>query len=81
MKPTATEFSMGGMTLGQTQQSLQHLVEAVRIFDPQTSRTEAWSFDAEDKSLHGPVWRIEVDKFPAFILVDDKGNDFFQDLA
>ncbi len=26
------------------------------------------------------VWRIEVEDFPAFILVDDKGNDFFQQL-
>ena len=26
------------------------------------------------------VWRIEVKDFPAFILVDDKGNDFFQNL-
>jgi fumarate hydratase class I len=24
------------------------------------------------------VWRIEVEDFPAFILVDDKGNDFFR---
>jgi fumarate hydratase class I len=23
------------------------------------------------------VWKIEVENFPAFILVDDKGNDFF----
>ena len=23
------------------------------------------------------VWRIEVENFPAFIVVDDKGNDFF----
>jgi fumarate hydratase class I len=23
------------------------------------------------------VWRIEVVDFPAFIIVDDKGNDFF----
>ncbi len=27
------------------------------------------------------VWRIEVVDFPAFIVVDDKGNDFFADLA
>ena len=27
------------------------------------------------------VYRIEVEDFPAFILVDDKGNDFFADLA
>ena len=25
------------------------------------------------------VWRIEVENFPAFIVVDDKGNDFFTD--
>jgi fumarate hydratase class I len=24
------------------------------------------------------VWKIEVENFPAFILVDDKGNDFFR---
>ena len=27
------------------------------------------------------VWKIEVEDFPAFIVVDDKGNDFFQDPA
>jgi fumarate hydratase, class I len=27
------------------------------------------------------VWRIEVRDFPAFIIVDDKGNDFFADPA
>ncbi|MBF0493071.1 MAG: fumarate hydratase [Deltaproteobacteria bacterium] len=27
------------------------------------------------------VWRIEVENFPAFILVDDKGNDFFKQLG
>ena len=26
------------------------------------------------------VWKIEVKDFPAFILVDDKGNDFFQQI-
>lgn len=26
------------------------------------------------------VWRIEVEDFPAFIVVDDKGNDFFAQL-
>ncbi len=24
------------------------------------------------------IWRIEVEDFPAFILIDDKGNDFFR---
>jgi fumarate hydratase class I len=27
------------------------------------------------------VWRIEVEDFPAFIVVDDKGNDFFADTS
>ncbi len=26
------------------------------------------------------VWKIEVEDFPAFIVVDDKGNDFFADV-
>lgn len=26
------------------------------------------------------IWKIRVEDFPAFILVDDKGNDFFQQL-
>ncbi|KAF8566694.1 hypothetical protein P879_00775 [Paragonimus westermani] len=25
------------------------------------------------------IWRVEVENFPAFIVVDDKGNDFFQE--
>ena len=27
------------------------------------------------------IWKIEVEDFPAFILVDDKGNDFFKKLG
>ncbi len=27
------------------------------------------------------IWRIEVEDFPAFIVVDDKGNDFFAETA
>jgi fumarate hydratase class I len=26
------------------------------------------------------VWKIEVENFPAFIVVDDKGNDFFEEV-
>ena len=25
------------------------------------------------------VWKVEVENFPAFVVVDDKGNDFFQE--
>ncbi len=27
------------------------------------------------------VWMIEIEDFPAFIVVDDKGNDFFQEVS
>jgi fumarate hydratase class I len=27
------------------------------------------------------IWRIEVENFPAFIVIDDKGNDFFKELS
>jgi fumarate hydratase class I len=27
------------------------------------------------------VWKIEVQDFPAFIVVDDKGNDFFDQVG
>ena len=27
------------------------------------------------------VWKIEVQDFPAFVVVDDKGNDFFEEVA
>jgi fumarate hydratase class I len=26
------------------------------------------------------IWKIEVEDFPAFIIIDDKGNDFFKEL-
>ena len=32
--------------------------------------------DFEDLGMEA-VWKIEVENFPAFIVVDDKGNDFF----
>ena len=27
------------------------------------------------------IWKIKVENFPAFILVDDKGNDFFKEIS
>ena len=27
------------------------------------------------------VWKIEVEDFPAFVVVDDKGNDFFEETS
>jgi len=27
------------------------------------------------------IWRIEVENFPAFIVVDDKGNDFYAEVT
>ena len=27
------------------------------------------------------VWKIEVEDFPAFIIIDDKGSDFFAEVS
>jgi fumarate hydratase class I len=35
--------------------------------------------DFEDLGMEA-IWKIEVENFPAFIVVDDKGNDFFQNV-
>ena len=52
---------------------------------PSAGRRLGWPRTASDRSrcLEYPelgmeaVWKIEVEDFPAFIVVDDKGNDFF----
>jgi len=41
--------------------------------------TKVEVLDFEDFGMEA-VWKIEVRNFPAFIVVDDKGNDFFQNL-
>ena len=35
--------------------------------------------DYEDLGMEA-IWRIEVEDFPAFIVIDDKGNDFFSQI-
>jgi len=45
----------------------------------QESITEVTVLDFEELGMEA-VWKIRVKDFPAFILVDDKGNDFFQQL-
>ncbi len=35
--------------------------------------------DFDDLGMEA-VWRIEVENFPAFIVIDDKGHDFFREL-
>jgi len=45
----------------------------------QESITKVEVLDFEDLGMEA-VWKISVKDFPAFILVDDKGNDFFQQL-
>ena len=36
--------------------------------------------DFEDLGMEA-VWKIDVVDFPAFIVVDDKGNDFFAEIS
>ena len=47
---------------------------AARLAKDNIKKVEVLDF--EDLGMEA-VWRIEVENFPAFIVVDDKGNDFF----
>jgi fumarate hydratase class I len=42
----------------------------------QDNITSVEVLDFEDLGMEA-VWKIEVKDFPAFIVVDDKGNDFY----
>ncbi len=42
----------------------------------QDSITKVEVLDFEELGMEA-VWKIEVKDFPAFVIVDDKGNDFF----
>lgn len=46
----------------------------------QENITSVEVLDFEDLGMEA-VWKIRVKNFPAFILVDDKGNDFFAELS
>jgi fumarate hydratase class I len=50
---------------------------AARLAQDCIKKVEVVEF--EDLGMEA-VWRIEVEGFPAFVVVDDKGNDFFADL-
>ncbi|WP_138379405.1 fumarate hydratase [Luteithermobacter gelatinilyticus] len=45
----------------------------------QNNITKVEVLDFEEFGMEA-VWRIEVKDFPAFIVVDDKGNDFFKNI-
>jgi len=51
---------------------------AARLADHSIKRVEVQEF--EDLGMEA-IWRIEVEDFPAFIVIDDKGNDFYADLT
>jgi fumarate hydratase class I len=51
---------------------------AARLADHSIRRVEVQEF--EEFGMEA-IWRIEVEDFPAFIVIDDKGNDFYADLT
>jgi fumarate hydratase class I len=50
---------------------------AARLADHSIKRVEVQEY--EEFGMEA-IWRIEVEDFPAFIVTDDKGNDFYADL-
>ena len=51
---------------------------ARRPGSPRTASRRSTVLEYEELGMEA-VWKIEVEDFPAFIVVDDKGNDFFTD--
>ncbi len=51
---------------------------AARLADHSIRKVEVQEF--EELGMEA-IWRIEVEDFPAFIVIDDKGNDFYAELA
>jgi fumarate hydratase class I len=51
---------------------------AARLADHSIRRVEVQEY--EELGMEA-IWRIEVDDFPAFIVIDDKGNDFYASLT
>jgi fumarate hydratase class I len=50
---------------------------AARLADHSIKKVEIQEY--EELGMEA-IWRIEIEDFPAFIVVDDKGNDFYGDL-
>jgi fumarate hydratase class I len=50
---------------------------AARLADHSIKKVEVQEY--EEFGMEA-IWRIEVEDFPAFIVIDDKGNDFYADL-
>ena len=51
---------------------------AARLADHSIRKVEVQEFPELGMEA---IWRIEVEDFPAFIVIDDKGNDFYADIA
>jgi len=51
---------------------------AARLADHSIKKVEVCEY--EELGMEA-IWRIEVEDFPAFIVIDDKGNDFYADLV
>lgn len=49
---------------------------AARLAQDCIKKVEVVEYEEEGMEA---IWRIEVENFPAFIIVDDKGNDFFSE--
>ncbi len=50
---------------------------AARLADHNIRKVQVQAF--EELGMEA-IWKIEVEDFPAFIVIDDKGNDFYADL-
>jgi tartrate dehydratase beta subunit/fumarate hydratase class I family protein len=59
-----------------------HLKKVAAILkDPEASDNDRYDVHEYPELGMEAIWKIEVEDFQAFILVDDKGNDFFRQIC
>ena len=68
------DFAVGELDRGNNFRAQDH----IRVAEENIKKVEC--IDFAELGMEA-VWKIEVVDFPAFILVDDKGNDFFKKLG
>ena len=61
--------------------SIQSLYESQKLYihiQDKSGKVQEKSENVESSSVES-TWKIQVENFPAFSVVDNKGNDFFEE--
>ena len=79
LQAALSEFGYGGVTVERMEPSLTERLggPAARLAQDCIKKVEVVEYAELGMEA---IWKIDVKDFPAFIVIDDKGNDFFKEL-